>query len=349
MTGEQTSTTRTTGKDEMNNIQDRPPLLSVIAVTWNAKRFVDLCLRSLAQVEDILLEVIVVDNASTDGTPELIAQEFKSFKLIRNNQNLGFAKANNIGIRRSRGKYVCLVNSDVVVPKGCFSSLVEFMEANPRIGMAGPQMLAPDGTVSRSTMRFPSLRSSVGRALALDHSPFFSRLLHSQLMGDFPHDRIAEVEVLNGWFWMIRREALDQVGLLDEDFFIYGEDVDWCRRFWKRGWRVAFYPFASAVHFGAASSSAAPVRFYVEQQRANFLYWGKHHGRAARVMYRSIVFAHNLLRLASNLAIYLISAKRRQEAIQKIRRSWAVLVWMMGVQSKSLSQEKATTVPLATA
>ena len=314
----------------MNAKQEQAPLVSLVVVTWNAKKYVDMCLGSLDHIKDIPLEIIVVDNASTDGTTELIANNFKGFKLFRNEENLGFAKANNIGIRNSRGRYVCLVNSDVTVPAGCLSSLLNYMEANPGVGMVGPQMVDPDGTVRRSTMRYPSLRSAIGRALGIDRFPLVSRLLGSQMVSDFRHDRIADVEILNGWFWIVRREALDQVGLLDERFFIYGEDLDWCRRFRKAGWRLVFYPIAKAIHYGGASSSAAPVRFYVEQVRATFQYWRKHHGLFARSAYWGIVLVHNLLRLMGYVAVYSISAKRKNEARAKICRSWALLGWMIG-------------------
>ena len=321
----------------MKVTQDRTPLLALVVVTWNAKKYVDLCLRSLDQVEAMPLEIIVVDNASTDGTPELIASEFKRFKLIRNIDNLGFAKANNIGIRSSSGQYICLVNSDVTVPIGCLSNLVNYLESNPGVGMVGPQMLGPDGNVRRSTMRFPSLLSSIGRALALDRFPLVSRLVGSQLVADFAHDRTADVDILNGWFWVVRREALNQVGLLDEQFFMYGEDMDWCLRFRKAGWGVVFYPDANAIHFGGGSSSAAPVRFHIEKYRADFQYWRKHHGVIALAVYAGIVFLNNLLRMIGYLAINLVRPKRKAESAAKVRRSWALLKWMVGLQGKQVT------------
>lgn len=324
----------------MDKAPEPDPLLSVITVTWNAKKYVDLCLRSLDHIEDIPLEIIVVDNASTDGTQEMIVKEFKDFHLIRNEQNLGFAKANNIGIRQSRGRYICLVNSDVVVPIGCLSRLLEYMDANPSVGIVGPQMLAPDGGVRRSCMRSPSLWGLIGRSLGVDRSPFFSRLFSSPIMSDFGHDRIADVEILNGWFWMVRRQALDQVGLLDERFFMYGEDLDWCRRFRKAGWRLVFDPDVRAVHYGGASSSAAPERFYVEMQRADLQYWRKHHGPIALLAFRGIQFSHNLLRLMGYIVAYSMNIGRKMEVAVKIRRSWAVLAWMVGIRIKSLGGDE---------
>jgi glycosyltransferase involved in cell wall biosynthesis len=151
----------------------RVPMLSVIIGTWNSKKYVHECLGSVDRYAELTTEIIVVDNASTDGTPELIAQKFP---------NLGCSKANNIGIRRSCGKYVCLINSDVVLPRGCLNILFQYMEAHPNVGMVGPKMIGPDGVTRRSTMRLPSLRNSVCRAVGVDRSPLLSRILGGQMM-----------------------------------------------------------------------------------------------------------------------------------------------------------------------
>jgi GT2 family glycosyltransferase len=311
-------------------IEEALPVLSIITVTWNGKRYVEECLLSLNQESRIPAEVIVIDNASTDGTPELVEHTFPRFTAIRNAQNLGFAKANNIGIRRSRGKYLCLINSDVIVPPDCLTMLYCYMESNPDVAVVGPQMLGLDSAVRRSTMRLPSLRNSFCRAVAADRWPFVSRLVGGQMMSDFRHDHTADVEVLNGWFWMIRREAVEQVGFLDERFFMYGEDMDWCRRFLDAGWRLTFYHGAHAVHYGGASSRVAPVRFYLEMQRANLQYWEKHHGLLAQFAYRSILIVHHVIRLAGHSVAFLALSKRRTVLSKKIKRSWALLVWMAG-------------------
>ncbi|HEX3987713.1 MAG TPA: glycosyltransferase family 2 protein [Acidobacteriaceae bacterium] len=318
------------------------PDASVIIVTWNAKKYVEMCLRSLSHVDNVSFETIVVDNASTDGTPELVERDFSQVRLIPSGGNLGFAKGNNIGIHASRGRYLCLVNSDVIVPPDCLKTLVRFMDANPAVGLAGPAMLGPHGSgVRRSCMRFPSLANALVRAFALDTVGPVKSLVKSQLMTDFHHDDIADVDILNGWFWIARREAVDQVGLLDEQFFMYGEDVDWCRRFHQGGWRVVFYPAASAVHFGGASSSVAPVRFYVEQERANIQYWKKHHGPVATAAYCAIVFLHNVVRLVAYAIVSLLVSNKRRIAVAKARCSWFLLGWMSGLRRRPLRNKEA--------
>lgn len=307
--------------------------LSIIIVTWNAKKYVWECLKSLEQQsKDLSVEIIVVDNASSDGTPELVRGQFPQTRLVQNQRNLGFARANNIGINLSRGKYVCLVNSDVYVPSGCLAMMLSYLEQNPTVGILGPRMLRPDGAVGRSYMRFPTVWNCFCRALALDSLFKGAKLFGGFLMTDFKNNRTADVEVLNGWFWMVRRSALEAVGLLDEDFFMYGEDIDWCKRFHNAGWRTVYYPEAEAIHYGGASSSSAPVRFYIEMEHANLYYWKKHHHRFGEVSFFVTTWLHNVIRLLGYAVLYLLKRSQRSEAVFKIRRSIACILWLIGLK-----------------
>lgn len=322
----------------MNPDKDSP-MASIIVVTWNARRYVDECLRSLATASaNIAAEIIVIDNASSDGTPDLIEEVLPQATLIRNRENLGFARGNNLGIARSRGRYLFLVNSDVAVAPGSLEKLIAAMEVDPKIGLLGPQMIGLDvigpdagdsrvGPVRRSTMRFPTLWNQFCRALGID-SILRSRWAGGFLMPDFAHDRTRDVEVLNGWFWVARREAVEQVGPLDEQFFMYGEDIDWCYRFHKAGWKRVFDADVSAVHYGGASSAAAPARFYVEMQRANFQYWKKYHSWPAQMLYRGIAILHHSLRVPGYGLLFLSQPGSRSRSAYKVRRSCAALRWL---------------------
>jgi hypothetical protein len=191
-------------------------------------------------------------------------------------------------------------------------------------------MLAADGEVRRSTMRFPTVWGSWCRALGLDDIFRGSRLFGGQFMADFDHRHTADTEVLNGWFWMARRSALDEVGLLDERFFMYGEDIDWCYRFRQAGRRIVFFAGAEAIHYGGASSNNAPVRFYLEMYRAGLQFWRKHHGRAARTAFLASIGVHHLLRAAGYALLFLVPA-RRADSHLKMRRSLACLGWLWDV------------------
>jgi GT2 family glycosyltransferase len=146
------------------------------------------------------------------------------------------------------------------------------------------------------------------------------------------------VEALNGWFWVVRREALEQAGLLDERFFMYGEDLDWCYRFYKAGWRRVFYAGTGAIHYGGASSSAAPVRFYIEKQRATCQYFEKHHGPWARRSMSGIIALHELLRLAGYGVLYLLQPARRHDSRRITSRSLAVLRWLFAFEPPHLAR-----------
>ncbi|HPL63714.1 MAG TPA: glycosyltransferase family 2 protein [Syntrophales bacterium] len=307
--------------------KQQQPDVSVVVVSWNTREILLDCLRSALSTKDRLnMEITVVDNGSVDGSPEAVREYFPGVRIIRNGANLGFSRANNAGIRASTGKYICLVNSDVIFTENCIPLLFDHMEKNPLIGILGPQIIGRDGEVQRSCMGFPTVWNSLCRALALDAIFPNSKLLGGQLLTYWPHDTTREVDVVNGCFWMVRRAALDMVGLLDEKFFIYGEDVDWCRRFRSRNWKVAFYPEAQAVHLGGASSARMPVRFYLEMHRANLQYWKKHHGRRAQNLYRLTLILHDAVRLA---AFALLSARDEDRAgsvsMGKVRRSAAGL------------------------
>jgi len=306
------------------------PEFSVVIVSWNTKQHLLNCISSLANQSGIK-EVIVVDNGSTDGSPEAVEKQFPQVKLIRNKENLGFAKANNIGMRASTGRYLCLINSDVIVQNGCIEKLAEFMDANPSVGISGPKILNPDGSLRVSCRHFPSIWNNLCQVLGFNKlfpkSVFFSE----PFMKYWAHDEMRKVDALSGCFWMVRRKALDEVGLLDEDFFFYGEDVDWCRRFHKAGWDVVFYPQAEIIHFGGASSKNAPIRFYLEMQKADLQYWRKHHGRSGQAAYWMIILLRQLVRLPVYILMYILQSDARSDAIFKLKRALICIGWMFGL------------------
>ncbi len=304
--------------------------ISIVVVTWNNRNIISVCLDSLLACEQPSREIIVVDNASSDGTADFIREKYPRVLLICNGQNLGFAKANNLGIARTTGKLVCLINSDVTVPVGCIEKMSSYMERDSTIGMLGPRMLLTDGSTGQSCMRFPTVWNQFCRALGLDTLFSNSKFFGGFLMTDFRYDRITDVDILTGWFWMVRRAALSEVGLLDERYFFYGEDLDWSKRFHESGWRVVFYPEAEALHNCAASSSKNPTRFYVEMNRANSQYFKIHHGRTARFGFWVATGMHQLVRMMGYGFAYLLSLGRSSEAGFKVKRSAACVRWLMG-------------------
>lgn len=303
--------------------------ISIVIVNWNTKELVCQCLESILgqTTTDEALQVIVVDNGSNDGSQEAIRLRYNTVELIENDRNLGFAKANNIGIGASTGKYVCLVNSDVIVPEGAIGEMYKFMEENRGVGLLGPRIVGPDGSLQVSCKNSPSLWGGFCAALGLRRVFPESSLFPPEDMEDFPHDSIREVAAIAGCFWMARREAIDQVGRLSEDFFFYGEDLDWCRRFWRSGWRVIFYGAQHIVHFRKASSSKAPDRFYIEWHRSRLLYWKRHGNRLQQSVVHLILILHHVVRLAAGVAKY-VFGDDRGDAILSLRRSALCLSWL---------------------
>jgi GT2 family glycosyltransferase len=289
--------------------------ISVVIVGWNARHYLELCLESLADAPPRrTTEILVVDNASTDGSAEMIQTRFPHVKLIGSTENLGFAKGNNVAIRQCRGRYIALVNPDVIVLPGCLDALADFLDQNPKVGNVGPRVLNPDGTLQSTCRRFPTLWNNFCSATALASAYKGSRFFAGEHMFFFPHDRTLAVNVLVGCFSMVRREAFEAVGLLDEGLFMYGDDVDWCRRCWNAGWEVAFFPGARAIHDRGRITAPYPVRFAVAQQRSVIHYWAKHHGFFGALGIRSIILLHHLMRYTFAVLSALVHSQGTQQS-----------------------------------
>jgi GT2 family glycosyltransferase len=300
--------------------------ISVVIVGWNAKRYLELCLESLASAPPRRsMEILVVDNASSDGSSEMVQAKFPNVKLIRSKENLGFSRGNNLAIRQAKGRYIALVNPDVIVFPGCLDSLVNFLEQNPKVGNVGPRVLNPDMTMQSTCRRAPTLWNNFCMATGLAARFKASRFFAGEHMFYFSHDRTLPVDVLVGCFSMIRRAAFDEVGLLDENLFMYGDDVDWCRRCWKAGWQVVFYPGAQAIHDRGKITAPYPVRFAVAQQKSVLYYWRKHHGFWGEMGIRAITLGRHLIRYSLSAAATLARRNRKPEEDVKKQVSGACL------------------------
>jgi GT2 family glycosyltransferase len=241
--------------------------VSVVVVTWNALPYVEQCLESV-RGED----VVVVDNGSKDGTVALVRERFPEMRLIEQ-ENKGMGGGNNAGMRAADGRYFLLLNSDAWVVDDGLAQLVAFADAHPEAAVVGPKLLNTDGTLQRSARGEPTLWSLATEYLAIRKLAPHSGRLNPLYRGDFDHDRVAEVDWLSGSALLVRREAADAVGLFDEDFFMFSEEVDWMTRFRRAGWKVLFYPDAEVVHVGGASHGG---RMYVENLRGHLRFFAKH-------------------------------------------------------------------------
>lgn len=302
------------------------PSVSVVIVTYNSRRYIQTCLDALADSSLRPIETIVVDNASEDLTPDLVKLRYPRVTLVRNDHNVGFAAGTNIGIRRSSGRYVLLLNPDAVVSRGCLRALVEHMEREDDIGLAGPRLLNDDRSLQYSIGRFPTPANQVGRLLLLNRLFPRSAALRELDFRDDEYERTHDVEWLFGAVLMAKREAFEPVGILDEAYFLFSEEQDWCWRMRQAGWRVSYLASAEAVHLGRGGVGNPDIFVLLLDSRDTFI--RKHHGRGAAAAARALVTVGLAIR-------YVISmlTDRQDEADGAPRRSkayasglrWAVL------------------------
>jgi GT2 family glycosyltransferase len=298
---------------------DNRPDVSVIIVNWNTKDLVLKCIKSvIGTKEKYTQEIIVVDNASSDGSVEAIKRDYPNVIAIQNDKNYGFARANNIGLKRSCGKYACLINSDVQVLDKAIGHLIDFMDKNPNVGIAGPKILWPDMTLQDSCRKFPSLWTKTCDMLALNRLFPGSAVFSGEHMKNFAHDRIRKVDSLAGCFMMIRETALKEVGLFDEQYFIYSEETDLCKRFHAAGWDILFLPNVCVIHNHAASTAKDPVRFAVLQQRTLLKYWKRHHSLPSRACLFVLLLVHHAVRYAAYHLMYVIVPNERDRTVRRM-------------------------------
>jgi N-acetylglucosaminyl-diphospho-decaprenol L-rhamnosyltransferase len=258
------------------------PTLSVIIVSWNVRDLLEQALDAVltAGTHTPDLEIIVVDSASSDGTPEAIRIRYPQVRLIASDENLGFAKGNNRGIVEAHGDFLLLLNADTVVRGDALAILINYLQEHPNVGMVGPRILNADETTQSSRRRYPTLP-----VLFLE-STWLQSLAPRQQLDHFYVADIADseeqiVDWITGAAMLVRREVLNDIGGLDEGFFMYSEELDWCHRIGNAGWKIAYTPAAEIVHYGGKSSEqVAPAR-HIYFQSSKVRYTLKYHGRLA--------------------------------------------------------------------
>lgn len=252
--------------------------LSVAIVNWNTR---DLLLDALASLyaapPSFPFEVIVVDNASADGSAEAVADRFPQVCLLANQTNTGYAQGNNQAMERARGAYILLLNPDVLLPPGGLEKAVAFMEQRPEAGALGVRQVYPDGKLQRSVRGFPSPLAVWWELIGLSRLLPQARAFGAYRMTWFDYTHEAEVDQPMGTFLLIRRAAMEQVGLLDENFPIFFNEVDWCLRCKRAGWKIYFTPDVEIVHYGGASTAQVGAAMAWESRRGLLRFYAKHY------------------------------------------------------------------------
>lgn len=302
------------------------PLISVIIVNYNTCELTRQCLTSLqSETAAITAEVIVVDNASSDDSREMIQKEFPEVELLAMQENLGFGKANNVGVRAAKGKHVILLNSDTIVKPQAFQKLLNFAEQKPSLGAVGPKLLNADGSLQKGCWRFPTFSRVLGETVGL------WRLLgtpSNYLDKDYNHVR--QVDFAIGACLLLPRKLYEEIGGFDEQFFMYSEETDLCMRMRKAGLKVYFYPESEIIHLGGGSqvtSGRRAKQFYNSQE----LFYRKYYGNIGVYLYRAIMAFRSILRIFIWSLLWIIKSKQRNNLVTKLSLNLWILGWCLGI------------------
>lgn len=289
----------------------------VIVVNWNAREDLRRCLESLtaAPKPGAGYSVVVVDNASGDGSAAMVASEFPDIRLQVNTENLGFSKANNQAIAQTESRYVFLLNSDAAVFPGTLDALVSYADAHPNAGVFGPKVLNTDGSLQFSCRRFPSLGAGFFRNTYLGRLFPNNKFARDYLMTDFDHAHPLSVDWVSGCAMLIRRELITEIGALDERFYMYCEDVDLCQRTWDAGREVVYVPDAVVTHAIGRSSDKNADKMIIEFHRSWYEYDLKRHPKSSEIR-RAAVFCGLWLRAAVRITKRRVAGRRYAKASQ---------------------------------
>jgi len=264
-------------------------ILSIIIVSYNSISYLKECIDSLYRFRPRFdFEIIVADNASTDGSAELVRKNYPSVRLIINEKNLGFSAANNIAIKNSNSKYLLLINSDCEVFEKSIDNMVIFMEQNIHTGIMGPKIKNTDGSIQLSCRQFPSFFDAGMHTILHNIAPN-NRFTRRYKLADVGRNEPFEVDWVSGSCMLIKREALNDTGLMDERYFMYVEDTDICFQMWKKGWKVIYYPFAQVLHHIGGSTGRSRVSSSVRMQKSVLYFFRKNYRKTWRVILLPIV------------------------------------------------------------
>lgn len=291
--------------------------ISVVLVCWNNKTYLAQCLDSLfgAGLRSTF-DVVVVDNGSTDGSQAMLAERFPEVKLIQNDHNVGLGKASNQGIEATRSRYVLLLNNDTLVNGPSLDAMVQFLDAHPAAAATGGRLLNEDGSIQSCYNHFPSLGEELLIASRL------GELLWEGYPAAMDGDEVRQVDWLGSACLMLRRSALDAVGLLDEEYFIYGDEADLQYRLVRAGWQIHYLPHASTVHFGGRSMDRWRRRRMV--YRGKMLFFHKNYGRARTWLLRGLLLALSACKIPVWVAVGIVPSWR-QRALKEVKSNLDVI------------------------
>jgi len=291
--------------------------VSIIVVAWNVRKLLYNCLKSVYdETKCIDFEVIYVDNASEDDSVEMVRKEFPNVRIIENEENKGFIIANNQGIEVSEGRYILLLNSDTIILDNAIAKTIKFADEHLNAAIVGCRVLNTDRTLQRTCAMYHSLLNMFLSATYLykvfPRSKFFGR----EAMTWWDFNDVREVEVVYGCFSLVRREAIDQVGLMDPRYFVFGDDPDWCYRFGKAGWKIMFTPEPEIVHYGGQTTKKKADKFLLQLYGSNLIFMKLHRSRLSFPFARLLIALFFILRVPYWYAAAMFHKNKRKESIQ---------------------------------
>ncbi|PID85069.1 MAG: glycosyl transferase [Chloroflexi bacterium] len=298
--------------------------LSIIIVSWNVADLLRDCLHSIvAGRGELELQVIVVDSASSDNSVAMVRDEFPWVELLACDENVGFPKGNNLGLARANGRYVLLLNPDTVILGDALPQMMSFMRQNSGVGVLGCQLLNADGTVQSSKRRFPTLATAFFESTWLEFAAP-KGVLKRYYAEDLPDDATNDVDWVVGACMLLPTQVVAAVGGMDEAYFMYSEELDWCRRIKDSGWRVVYYPEAKIIHLVGQSSDQAVVARHINFQQAKLRYFRKFNGRLPASLLRLFLLLNYVWQLSLEGLKGILGHKRPLRR-QRVQAYWQVI------------------------
>jgi GT2 family glycosyltransferase len=310
--------------------------VSVVIVSWNTRDILRGCIRSIfEQTREASFEVFVIDNNSHDGSVEMVRAEFPEVKLIANAENRGFAAGCNQGMRAASARFTLLLNPDTIILDDAISRCVKYADLHPDVGVVGCQVFDDENRISPTGFSFPSPLTEFLALSGLSRAFPRSRLFGRPELSWWDRKTEQDVDVVTGMFMLVRRGAIAEVGLMDESYFVYSEEADWCYRFARAGWRRVFIPSARIVHLdgGAKSTSQAPTKMFVQKQKSSMIYHRKNLGLGAWLLVKAIYIGSNSVRMVAWFILSVVKRDlntRRKSAAAKA----ALLYHFVGLEPK---------------
>jgi N-acetylglucosaminyl-diphospho-decaprenol L-rhamnosyltransferase len=315
--------------------------VAVIIVSWNTRELLSQCLAAVfASARPPTLEVWVVDNGSADGSPAMVAERYPAARLIQNSSNAGFSRANNQALRQINSRYALLLNPDATLLPETLPALWAWMEAHPEAGVVGPTLINPNGSFQAAGNDFPGLLSQWLIIAGLAHrllGPYFPS------HGPSPQTSAMRTDWVGGACLLARRQAIQTVGVLDEEYFMYAEETDWCYRMWRAGWEVFWLPAASCIHWRGQSSRQAQILTPARLAQAAYLFFRKHYGQPRTALLQAGMVIFGLAKAAAFGLVYLASGARQGLWKAKIAANWRVA--RQGLAPQHLSGGTSPTGP----